>query len=382
MIRKLRLKFVGINMVIVTVMLAVILSLVLTSTYRSMEQEGFQALQKAGGPEIRLPWFALEIGPQGSLAVTGSDYYDLTDKDFLQEVLSLAQDQQGTLREYALRYAWMGGPRGERLVFVDMTGDIQTMQTMVRSSILIGIVSFGLFLIISIFLARWAVKPVETAWNQQRQFVADASHELKTPLTVILTNTELLREEFPQEEKLRSIQTMSRQMRGLVESLLELARVDNGAAKMEFTQLDMSALVEEGLLPFEPVYFENGLLLESRIQPGLRVWGSQRHLQQVLDVLLDNACKYAQPETSVQVQLTGQGKTATLTVANVGQPMSRQELKDIFKRFYRADKTRAIDGSYGLGLPIAEAVVREHGGRIWAESQNGWNCFFVQLPIV
>ena len=277
-------------------------------------------------------------------------------------------------------------PFGEAMVFVDISSEIATMENLVKTCVFIGIISFSVFLGLSFWLARWAVKPVETAWNQQRQFVADASHELKTPLTVIMTNAELLQSpEYTDADRRRfsdSILTMSHQMRGLVESLLELARVDNGAAKMVFSEFDFSEQVSDGLLPFEPVYFEKELLLESEIEEGLKVKGSQAHLRQVLDILLDNAAKYASPQGTVTVKLKRQGSHCLLSVANPGEQISKEDLKNIFKRFYRIDKVRSMNHSYGLGLSIADSIVKEHGGRIWAESAEGINTFFVQLTAV
>ena len=248
----------------------------------------------------------------------------------------------------------------------------------------IGVLGFAVFLGLSFLLARWAVKPVETAWNQQRQFVADASHELKTPLTVILTNAELLQEpEYDEQARSRfvdSIMTMSHQMRGLVESLLELARVDNGGQNLVFSRLNFSELVSDALLPFEPVYFEKGLTLDNGVEEKLFVKGSQQHLKQVADILLDNASKYASADSTVRVILRRQGSHCLLSVASAGDAISREDLKNIFKRFYRMDKARSMNHSYGLGLSIADSIVSKHGGKIWAESADGVNTFFVQLP--
>ena len=261
--------------------------------------------------------------------------------------------------------------------------ELATMRSLTDTCILIGVLGFAVFLGLSFLLARWAVKPVETAWNQQRQFVADASHELKTPLTVILTNAELLQEpEYDEQARSRfvdSIMTMSRQMRGLVESLLELARVDNGGQNMVFSRLNFSELVSDALLPFEPVYFEKGLTLESNVEENLFVKGSQQHLKQVADILLDNASKYASADSTVRVILRRQGSHCLLSVASAGDAISREDLKNIFKRFYRMDKARSMNHSYGLGLSIADSIVGKHGGKIWAESADGVNTFFVQL---
>ena len=169
-------------------------------------------------------------------------------------------------------------------------------------------------------------------------------------------------------------------MRTLVEGLLELARVDNGAVRSVFAELDLSALVEEELLPFEPVYFERGLTLESELASGLQLLGSAAHLRQVVGILLDNALKYADPGSTVRVRLTRQGANALLVVENPAPPLSREECRSIFLRFYRTDRVRT-GGGYGLGLPIARGIVTDHGGKIWAESQGGLFTLRVQLPL-
>lgn len=210
-------------------------------------------------------------------------------------------------------------------------------------------------------------------------------HELKTPLTVILTNSELLQsgESNPElrQQCADNISVMAGQMRGLVENLLDLARADNGQVQTAMTLLDYSELVSDCLLPFEPVFFEKGMELKCDITPGLFVRGSDSYLRQVVDILLDNAQKYAFPGGGVGVTLRKQGSHCLLAVANQGPAIPEEELKNIFKRFYRADKARSRDGSYGLGLSIAQRVVEEHGGRITADSRNNVNTFQVLLPL-
>ena len=215
--------------------------------------------------------------------------------------------------------------------------------------------------------------------------MADASHELKTPLSVIMANAELLANEdtIPDDRRKfsRNILSMTYQMRTLVENLLEMARVDNGTLKMQFAALDFSELVRDAVLSFQLLYEEKGQTLQNAIPDGITLQGSERHLYQVLDVLLDNALKYSVAEGHTNVELKRIGHSCLLTVSNTGEPISKEDLKNIFKRFYRADKARSLNGSYGLGLSIAEAIVEAHKGKIWAASEPGYNTFFVQLPL-
>ena len=398
MLRKLRLKFVIINMAIVTAMLCVIFGLIYHSTRVDLEQENlnmmraiasFPALDRPGRPdqppeEVRLPYFTLQIEADGTVSAFGGGYYDLSDGKFLQDLadkVMAAGGDTGVLEEYNLRFCRLPTPMGERLVFSDISSERATLDSLVRTCLLIGSLSFLAFLGLSLLLARWAVRPVERAWQQQRQFVADASHELKTPLAVITTNAELL--QGTQEAGPAShILSTARQMRQLMEGLLELARADGGASETPMARVDWSALVEEALLPFEPVFFERGLTLTPRVQPGLAVWGRADQLRQAVDILLDNAQKYAVSPSAVYLHLDRVNHNrCLLMVENRADPLSPQELEDIFKRFYRTDRARSRDGSFGLGLPIAKQIVSAHRGRIWAESREGRVRFYIELPL-
>lgn len=394
MIRSLRRKFIVLTMAIVTALLCVIFGLVIHFTGENLEAENVRFLRQAaqssiqpGLPgQVRLPCFIIRVTPWGQ-SIQSSGGFDLSDEQMLADIVTLAASADadlGILAKYSLRYYRSRQPGELTLVFTDISGEQATLRSLSWICAGIGIAAVAVFWAISILLARWAVRPVEQAWQEQRQFVADASHELKTPLTVILTNADLLRDPDTGAEQrsqyTQSILTMGQRMRALVESLLELARVDNGAVRAAFEDVDLSALVSEELLPFEPLYYEQELHLDSQIDDSLRISGSPPHLRQALGILLDNAMKYSPRGSTVRFTLKRQGSTALLTAANPGGPMSREECQNIFRRFYRLDKSRS-SGGYGLGLPIARGIITDHGGKIWAESQDGWITFHVQLPL-
>lgn len=400
MLKKLRIKFVLINMLIVTVMLSAVFGFVYHFTRVSLEDESISMMQSIAddplylmdiseqGGGVRLPYFILKINSRGELIAAGGGYYDLSDKNFLEELLRkalLSEKSVGIINEYNLRFYRTAANSGVSIVFADITSEKSTLLSLLRILLLIGGGAFLIFFGISVALAHWAIKPVETAWQQQRQFVADASHELKTPLTVIMTNAELLQSPDYDEQSrsgfAASILVMSKQMRGLVEQLLELARADSGQNLPPFERFDLSSAVKNAILPFEPVFFEKGIELSSDIQDGIFINGDKEHLRQVLEIFLDNAQKYASVPGSANVKLERCGKNrCRLCVANTGEAIAPEDLKNIFKRFYRADKARSRDGSFGLGLSIAESVVLRHHGKLWAESKNGMNTFFAELP--
>ena len=400
MLKKLRLKFILINMTIVTIMLGVIFGLLYYSTSRNLEHESLQMMESvAMNPmpqkppnqphdEVRLPYFSVMINRAGEAVEIGGGFFDMSDKEYLRELLQVTYDthtSSGVLKDYNLRFSLRELPMGRLIVFADMTSEQSTLQNLIRTFLTLGGAAFIVFLGISILLARWAVKPVDRAWQQQKQFVADASHELKTPLTVIMTDAELLHApdcpETDRETLIGSILSMSSQMRGLVENLLDLARIDNGSVKEEYSTVSFSDIVSEAAMTFEPVFFEKGLPLRYEIEPEIKLSGIPSHLKQLIDILLDNAVKYASPGGETVVRLSrGTHKRCLLEVSDRGEPIGEEELKNIFKRFYRADQARAMNRSYGLGLSIAQSIAEEHRGKIWAESQDGWNRFSVELP--
>lgn len=400
MIRRLRVKFVVINMTIVALLMSVVFGLVYHFTRADLEEKSIRMMEKiANRPfqiempgeqseEIRLPFFVLQLGPGGELVTSSGGYFDLSDQEFLKDLIikALSSPQKvGVIEEYGLRYYKSNTPYRYSLVFADISSETAALKGLVRTCALIAGLSFIMFLAISIWLSGWAVRPVEKAWKQQRQFVADASHELKTPLTVIMTNAELLQSSGCGEEKQKrfseAILTMSRQMRGLIEQMLELARGDSGLAGENFQPVDFSRIVQDAVLPFEPLYFEQGLILQADVEGGIEVWGSEDRLRRLAEILLDNACKYSDPGGEVRVTLKSQGKSrCILAVENHGPSISPGELKQLFKRFYRTDSSRHTSGSYGLGLSIAEQTVRMHQGSIQAESRDGINRFQAELP--
>ena len=400
MIKRLRIKFICVIMAIVMVLLGCILGVVIHFTGQSMEMQSISMMRtiatspfqqgipgKPMDDEVRLPFFTVQISSRGELIAASGGYFDLTDREYLQEIINealLSDRETGELEEHGLRYLKSVSPRGYTIVFSDTTTESTTLKHLFYSCLAIFFVAMILFLGISILLSHWVIKPVATAWDQQRQFVADASHELKTPLSVIMANAELMQGEDLGEEERRTysgnILGVTYQMRSLVENMLEMARVDNGTVKMNFDIVDFSQLISDAALSFQLLYEEKGMGLRCAVSDGVEIHGSEQHLYQVMDVLLDNALKYSAPCSMVSVNLVSNGKNCLLSVSSPGEPISKEDLKNIFKRFYRGDAARAMNGSYGLGLSIAESIVEAHKGKIWAESENSYNIFFVQLP--
>lgn len=398
MLKKLKLKFVLTIMTIVTVLFGAAFGLVLCRTGESLERESVRMMQPlADGPpqpgpvrmpgdpsgRVGLPFFTVVIKPDGEIDAFGDGSYDLTDGELLRALVNEAAAEpgrSGVLTGYDLRY--LKAERGEmrRVVFADISGERAMLGALARNFLLIGLAGFALFLAVSLFLADWVTRPVEKAWEEQKQFVADASHELKTPLTVIITGAGLLEDgvcgEAGRKSCVRNIAVMAERMRRLAESLLELARADSGAARGTVRTVDFGKLVSDAALPFEPLFYEENRRILCDAEDRVTVRGNPEQLAQVVNILLDNALKYA--DSDVGVVLRRRRGRCVLSVAGRGDPISDADRVNIFKRFYRIERTGGGHG-YGLGLSIAERIVREHGGRIWVRSEGGENVFYVSL---
>ena len=311
-------------------------------------------------------------------------------EQLIQTVLSF-NEQTGTttFNGLNLRYLKQLHPNGNLVfVFLDRTTELSTLSQL--SVVLLGIGSITIIVLagISYFLACWAIKPTALALEKQQQFVADASHELKTPLSVIQTTTDVLlsnkEKTIASEQKwVDYIKSETERMSKLVSDLLYLAKVDSNEGLVKTYPFNLSEALINVTLPFESIVFEAGKELHMEIEPDLMCVGDEARLQQVAIILLDNALKHAPIETTIQIKLHQVGVNYQLEVSNEGEGIPPQHLDKVFERFYRVDASRARDtGGYGLGLSIAKSIVEQHHGSISVKSQlNSLTTFTVTLPI-
>lgn len=397
MISKLRRKFVCVNMLLVLVVLLAAFCAILFAYHNVLRAGTEKALSQAillhsrttwTKPSIgtqtaeageRVPTFTLLLDDQGAiLQILGREGVSVSNTVIEQaaELVSGEEDDTGYLRELSLRYLRRYIPNGCKVSFADTRHETLAMRNLILILCAIGLLTLCAFLGISLFLFRKALQPVEKAWAQQNRFVADAGHELKTPLTVILANLGVLlahpddtiRE---QRQWVDNSRVEAERMRGLLEDMLFLARSDARPAPVETERLNFSDLCLSGLLSFEAVAFEQGIRVRADIQPELYLQGVESQLQQLVAILLDNAVKYAGKGGWVRVGLSGQEGRLQLEVSNSGDPIPEKDLPHIFDRFYRVDEARTSDsGSCGLGLSIAQRIAQNHGGRITAESSE------------
>ena len=404
MIRKLRWQFVAACMGLIAAVLAIVFGCVWVSAQNALEHSSHMALEQAlsrrggdllpgfrqngGDDQVLLPYFTVQVWGT-TVYVTGGTYSGLEDTDALTAILTdcLSQEaDEGSLPGYALRYLRQDDGLYTQIAFVDISLETAALRQMMASYLRIGLLSLLLLAGASFLLSLRVTRPVERAWRQQRQFFSDASHELKTPLTVILSNAEMLETSDLPERESRwrdNILSESRQMKTLVEEMLTLSRTEDAQRKPTVADVDLSDLSEDCALAFEPVAFEAGKPLSWDVTPALTVSGDGEKLRRLLSILLDNAAKYGAPGEGIVLSLRAERSQVILSVANGsgGHPIPPEELPRLFERFYRADASRGEQSGFGLGLPIAQAIAKEHHGALRAESDQQTTRFTFTLPL-
>ncbi|MDE5649205.1 MAG: GHKL domain-containing protein, partial [Oscillospiraceae bacterium] len=264
--------------------------------------------------------------------------------------------------------------------FKDNTIINESMDTLFRYTLIFGGLTIILLFFLAVYLARRIVKPLEESYQKQKQFISDAGHELKTPISVVNTNAEILSREIGNNKWLANIQYENERMGVLVTQLLELSRIENVFTATE--QIDFSRLVSGEALPFESMAFENGHTLCSNITENIIVKGNSTQLKQLVSILLDNAIRHGDKNTNIQLILKAEHGSADLSVINAGTEIPTEKRDLLFERFYRVDSARnGDDGHYGLGLSIAKAITVSHGGKINVRCDHGMIEFKVQIPI-
>lgn len=413
MIAGLRRKFVIINMACVLVVLLVVFAGIFISTYQQQIRDGSEALNMAmrretGMPPERFsiggkmpgkndknghislqPVFTVTLEEDSDVRIVDSGNVNVTDETMAEAVdTAIAMGTEGgTIASLNLRFQRQEMGRSVRYAFLDLSVSQQVLTSMVITLLLVGLGGLAAFFIISLFLSNWALRPVQKAWAQQQQFVADASHELKTPLTVILANLGILQAHpaetvGSQEQWIENTRVEATRMRSLVDGLLFLAKTDALEPPREWATFSLSDAMWRSALSFEPVAYEAGVTLTSDIAPGVEMLGDEGQLVQLINILLDNACKYAGDHGEVEAKLWQAQDKVYLAVKNTGDVIGPEELTHVFERFYRADQSRARErGGYGLGLSIAAQIVRQHNGKIAVASDAAQGTVFsVTLP--
>lgn len=267
------------------------------------------------------------------------------------------------------------------VTMMDSSVMMDSLMALLRNTMIFGGAALAIFFIVSVYLAERIMRPMEEAYTKQRQFISDAGHELKTPVSAINANAEILKRSLGEDKWLDNIIYENDRMKELVTQLLELARTEN--TEPVFQDADFSRLAEGCILPFEMLAFEKGFIMESDIEPDIHLQGNEAQLGQLITTLTDNAISHASSsygDDKIRTSLKSEGKNLIFRISNPGENIPKEELARLFERFYRSDSSRELNGHYGLGLAIAKAIADSHHGSISVVSENHRTCFTVSLP--
>ena len=267
--------------------------------------------------------------------------------------------------------------KGNSLIIVDNSNVKLNLKSSLENSIITFIILEMLVVLISSIITKWITKPVQESFDKQKQFITDASHELKTPLSVIIASSEAL-EENPKEKKwLNNIKSEADRMNNLIVRLLDLATSER-EIKVELKQENLSKIIELSVLTFEGKAFEKNIKLNYKIEENINYKINSNDIKQLVEILLDNAIKHSEKGENVNINLDQINNQIIFTVSNKGEAIPTGSEEKIFERFYRVDKSRNRDENrYGLGLAIAKNIVTNHNGTISAKSKDGHTTFKV-----
>lgn len=334
-------------------------------------------------------FYSVVFSADGSALQVNNDDPSQMSNEVLTE---LAKSFLETGKSYGISRNMIYLVSGEDYTLVSMMDNTvlgESIVTLLRYTVIFGAVAVIVVLILAIVLSGWIIRPLEQNYRRQNQFISDAGHELKTPVSTISTNVELLQREIGENRWLENIRYENSRMTEMVRSLLDLLRAESLVPQDALLErLDLGRVVTAGTLPFEAQAFEEGFELSSEIAENVFIMGEASQIEKLISILVDNAFAHTNPSGRILVSVESWKGSAILTVANEGEPIPTESMDKIFDRFYRVDSSRtdagkdgAVRAHYGLGLSIAKAIATSHRARLSVSCSDGMTKFTVIFPL-
>lgn len=402
MIRKLKLRFITLSMTTLTVLLILIVAGMNLISYHALVSEADDTLSILSQNEGKFPepnredgfdmprreppnglspelpyesrYFSVLLNASGGIILTETSRIASVDSEAAIAYARRALEQnetQGFLEQF--RFTRYDDNGDTRIIFLDCSRTLDNFRTFLYSSLTMTFLGIVAVFFVIFFFAGKIIRPIAESYEKQKRFITDASHEIKTPLTIINANADILEMELGENESLSDILQQTRRLKVLTDNLVTLARMEESEDSMPKIAFPLSEVVAEAALPFQKLAAQQGKTFVCHIQPLLSVTGNDSAIGKLVSILLDNAFKYSPSKGTVTLQLEQQNKTVHLSVSNdTGTVIHPESLTRIFDRFYRAEESRNSEtGGHGIGLSIAKAIVAAHGGKIQAQSPDG-----------
>ena len=265
---------------------------------------------------------------------------------------------------------------------MDISDEIVSINLIIRVSVIIGLVAFALLFVIVLLISNKVVQPMVENTVRQKQFITDAGHELKTPLAIISANAEVLEMMHGENEWLTSIRNQTNRLSDLIKNLLVLSKAEETSQKDSFSEVAISDIISATVASFSTLSNRAGKRLYAEVQPTLTIWGNEKSIAELTNILLDNAVKYAPQGSKIELSLYQKGRQVILETSNYLVDSTVVDTERLFDRFYRSEKSRSRQtGGYGIGLSIAGAIVKAHKANISAATNDGKITFTVVFKI-
>lgn len=328
--------------------------------------------------------FLAVLDQQGNMTETiQADWYDYTEEQVAALVAQVQKQNKQDGKYESLQYYAQDYQKGTIISFMDCSKDQKFLRQLLFISIVVFLLMESIVFGLTMMLTKRAMQPMQISFEKQKQFISDAGHELKTPLTIISANADILQDEIGENKWLDYIRMQTERMRILVDEMMTLTKMEHSSATATAERFNLSSAVETMALPFESQAFEQQKKFEIDIQPELYFQGNPEQVRRMIGILIDNAFKYSAEHGAIRVSLKEETSSrAVLEVYNTGKGIREDEKEKIFERFYRSDSSRArATGGYGLGLSIAKSVADAHKMKIEVNSEpEHWITFTVWFP--
>lgn len=400
MTKTLQKRFVMTAMTAISVLLAVLVGTINVVNYinanhqvenilsKLIESEGLYAPPDLPGPEkgnrpfaapspddmMGARYFFVRFYESGAVAQANvAHIYAVSEEDAIDWATSIYESggEAGYWKQFKYQVARTRDGKSSLVLFLDISVQLRSIWTVFLTSVLAGLACFGVMLLFVVRLSKRAISPIASSIEKQKQFVTNAGHEIKTPLAIILANTDALELHGGETKWSRNIRTQAVRLNTLMQDLLTLAKMDEGAVSLPVADFSISQLLKEVLEPYYETAAEKKIALETEIPDEIILRANRGSIMQMLSALLDNAAKYTPAGGTIWVDLAREQKGITLQIKNTCDVRPEEDLEKLFDRFYRGDSARTQkNGGYGIGLSAARAIAEVHGGRIFADYED------------